>query len=37
MVASEIILKINNISEGILQGIKITRVFGDKWEKVNEY
>ena len=31
LVASEVIIKIRCIAEGIAKGIKIKKVFGDKW------
>jgi hypothetical protein len=36
LVASEIILNIRCIAQGLVEGIKITKVFGDKWQKINE-
>jgi hypothetical protein len=31
LVANEVILKINNISKNIVQGIKISKTFGAMW------
>jgi hypothetical protein len=31
LVASEVVIKINNISEGLVKDVKISKVFGDKW------
>lgn len=36
MVASEVTIKINNISKNIVEGIKINKVFGKMWEKIND-
>jgi uncharacterized protein YegL len=36
LVASEINISVRNIAQGKVEGIKISKVFGDKWLKVNE-
>lgn len=36
LVASEITLKINNVSKNLIEGIKISKVYGTSWEKINE-
>lgn len=36
LVASEAVIKINNIAKNILDGVKIKRVYGKMWRKVNE-
>ena len=36
VVANEIIIKVNNISKNLVEGIKIGRVFGYHWEKISD-
>ena len=36
VVANEVIIKINNISKNLIEGIKIGRVFGYNWEKISD-
>lgn len=31
LVANEVIIKINNISKGFVEGVKIKKVFGNMW------
>jgi hypothetical protein len=35
-VASEINISVRNIAQGMVKGIRISKVFGDKWVKVKE-
>lgn len=36
LVASQIVVQVRCIAAGIVEGIKISKVFGDKWQKINE-
>ena len=36
MVASEVIVKINLIAKGLMEGVKISRCFGPMWEPIND-
>jgi hypothetical protein len=36
MVANEVIINVRCIASGIVEGIKISKVFGKKWEKIND-
>lgn len=36
LVANEIVIKINNISKNIVEGVKIKKVYGQMWEKIND-
>lgn len=36
MVASEVIVKVNSIAQGIVSGVHISKTFGPKWEKIKE-
>ena len=36
LVASEIIISVRCIATGLVEGVRISSVFGDKWQKVNE-
>ena len=35
LVANEVIIKVNNISKNIVEGVKIKKVYGKMWEKIN--
>jgi len=37
LVASEVVIKINNIAKDLLAGVTISKVYGgNKWEKIND-
>lgn len=36
LVANEVIIKINNISKNLAEGVKIKKVYGKMWEKIND-
>lgn len=36
MVANEVIINVRCIASGLVEGIKISKVFGKKWEKIND-
>mgnify|MGYP001201263807 CR=1 FL=1 len=36
LVASEVTLKISNIAKNIVEGVKIKKVYGKMWEKIND-
>ena len=36
LVASEITIKISNIAKNLIEGVKIQKVYGTNWEKINE-
>ncbi len=36
LVASEIIVKVRCIAQGMVEGVKISKTFGTKWEKLKE-
>lgn len=36
MIASEIIVKVRCVAQGIVEGITISKTFGAKWEKLLE-
>lgn len=35
LVATDVVIKLNNISKNIVEGVKIKRTYGEMWEKVN--
>ena len=36
LVASEINIQLRCIAQGLVEGVKISKVFGDKWQKVKD-
>ena len=36
VVANDVVIKVNSVSQGIVQGIRIGNVFGYNWEKIND-
>lgn len=36
LVANEVTLKISNIAKNLVEGIKIKKVYGKMWEKIND-
>lgn len=36
LVATDVVIKLNNISKNIVEGVKIKRTYGEMWERVNE-
>lgn len=35
LVANEVIIKLSNVAKNMVQGIKINKVYGKMWEKIN--
>lgn len=36
MVANEVVVNVRCIAAGIVGGVKISKVYGDKWQKIGE-
>lgn len=36
LVANEVTLKVSNIAKNIVEGIKIKKVYGNMWQKIND-
>jgi len=35
LVATDVVIKLNNISKNIVEGVQIKRTYGEMWERVN--
>lgn len=36
LVANEITIKVSNIAKNLVEGIRITKVYGDSWQKITD-
>lgn len=35
MVATDVVIKMSNISKNLVEGVKIKKAYGDMWERIN--
>lgn len=35
LVATDVVIKLNNISKNIVEGVQIKRTYGEMWERLN--